>query len=279
MKVSGFTFIRNAVKYDFPLLEAIQSALPVVDEFIVNVGNSEDETLALIRSLDDPKIQIIESVWDDTLKRDGRVLGLQQDIALSQCSGDWAFLVQGDEVIHEDDLAAIREAMNQYAADERVLGLVFRVIHFKGDYWSVDPWMYRKATRVIRTNQGISSSADGCDFRTKQSSRMIKSGESGRIIPARVFHYGWVKHAEIFREKKREMEGWWHGETRSVQELDEAARLQAAFPNYAILKDYAGTHPRVMRERIDKSRRLRPRRNRWLNWEFYREVVKHGFKG
>ncbi|GJL56321.1 MAG: hypothetical protein NPIRA02_34530 [Nitrospirales bacterium] len=279
MKVSGFTFIRNAIQYDFPIIEAIQSVLPVVDEFIVNVGNSDDDTLGLIRSLDDVRIKIVESVWDDTLKHDGKILGQQQDIALSHCSGDWAFLVQGDEVIHEDDLPAIQEAMTTYMSHEHILGLVFRVIHFKGDYWSVDPWMYRKATRIIRTNRNLYSSADGCDFRTDQSSRMIKSCSSGQMIAARVFHYGWVKDHETFRAKKRVMESWWHGNTRTPEELDREAVLQAQFPNYSILKDFHGNHPCVMHPRLARAQKLRPRHNRWLNWKFYREIMQHGFKG
>jgi hypothetical protein len=111
MKVSGFTFCRNVVKFDFPVVEAITSILPVVDECIVNVGKSEDETLELVRSIKDPRIKIVESVWDETLTKDGKILGVQQDIALSHCTGDWAFLVQGDEVIHEEDLPAIKRAM------------------------------------------------------------------------------------------------------------------------------------------------------------------------
>ncbi|GJL50714.1 MAG: hypothetical protein NPIRA01_19410 [Nitrospirales bacterium] len=279
MKVSGFTFIRNAVKYDFPIIEAIQSALPIVDEFIVNVGNSEDDTLELIRSLDDKRIKIVESIWDETLKQDGRVLGMQQDIALSHCSGDWAFLVQGDEVIHEDDLPVIHDAMNAHIHRENILGLVFRVLHFKGDYWSLDPWMYRKATRVVRTNRQIQSSADGCDFRTEQVAKMIKSGPSGQVIPARVFHYGWVKDPETFRAKKRIMESWWHGNTRTPEELDQEAALQAQFPNYSILKDFNEPHPHVMQARLARAKKIRARRNRWLNWKFYREVINHGFKG
>ena len=70
MKVSGFTFVRNAVKYDYPVVESIRSILPVVDEFIVNIGRCEDGTLELIRSIGDPKIEIVESVWDATLRKD-----------------------------------------------------------------------------------------------------------------------------------------------------------------------------------------------------------------
>ena len=231
------------------------------------------------RSIEDERIKIVESVWDDTMKREGRVLGVQQDIALSHCTGDWAFLLQGDEVVHEDDLDIIKKAMEENFEKPNVLGLVFRVLHFKGDYWSTDPWMYRKATRVIRNNGCLHSTTDCCDFRTSESSRMIKSGPFGRVIPARIFHYGWVKDPEVFREKKRVMDSWWHGETLSEEEMDRRASIVAQFPNYDILKEFKHSHPKVMHPRISLTRRLRSRRNRWLNWRFYREVFLHGFKG
>ena len=94
MKVSGFTFVRNVVKYDYPVVESIRSVLPVVDEFIVNVGRCDDGTLELIRSIGDPKIRIVESVWDETLRKDGLIYAQQTNIALSHCAGDWAFYIK-----------------------------------------------------------------------------------------------------------------------------------------------------------------------------------------
>ena len=80
MKVSGFTFIRNAITYDYPIVEAIRSILPLCDEVVVAVGNSEDATLQLIQSID-PKVRIIETVWDDTVREGGRTLALETDKA------------------------------------------------------------------------------------------------------------------------------------------------------------------------------------------------------
>lgn len=51
MKVAGFTFIRNAVQFDYPVIEAITSVLPLCDEFVVAVGQSDDDTLALIEGI------------------------------------------------------------------------------------------------------------------------------------------------------------------------------------------------------------------------------------
>jgi glycosyltransferase involved in cell wall biosynthesis len=279
MKVSGFTFCRNMIKFDFPIVESIQSILPIVDEYVVNVGGSEDDTLGLIRSIRSEKIRIVESVWDDSLVKDGRIFGIQQDIALNHCTGDWAFCLQADEVVHEDDLSIIRQALEEHLNQPEVLGLVFRMLHFKGDYWSLDPWMYRKATRVIRNNRKIRSTTDCCDFQVEGSSQMIKKSPGGRMISARIFHYGWVKEPKVLREKLRFQMSRHDGDKLTASQIDERALINAQYPNYDILKEYTGTHPAVMKERLRMARRLRPRVNRWLNWKFYREVLAHGFKG
>src|SRR5438552_2969351 len=130
MKISGFTFCRNAVRYDYPLVESIRSILPVVDEFVVNVGRCDDGTLEVVRSIGDPKIRIIESVWDDTLRKGGLIYSQQTNIALSHCTGDWAFYLQADEVVHEDDLPAIVASMRTHQGNLAIKGLMFRYLHF-----------------------------------------------------------------------------------------------------------------------------------------------------
>jgi len=242
MKVSGFTFIRNAVKFDFPIVEASTSILPIVDEFVVNVGNSDDGTFERIRDIHDPRIKIVESVWDESLRKDGKIFGIQQDIALSHCSGDWAFLVQGDGVVHEDDLPIVRQALEKYDGDQNVLGLILKVIHFKGDYLSVDPWMYRKATRVIRNNRGIRSTPDCCDFRTAERSQMLKSGPYGRLINARVFQYGYVKHPKVLQEKLAYQHSRHAGERLTSEEIHLRTSILAQFPKYDVLKTFRGSH-------------------------------------
>lgn len=279
MTVNGFTFIRNAVQYDFPIVEAITAVLPVVDEFVVNVGHSEDETLELIRSIRSQKIRIIETKWDENLRTDGKIFGMQQDIALSHCTGDWALLVQGDEVLHEEDYAEIQSAMERYLKQPEVLGLVFRMVHFEGDYWSVDPWMYRKATRIVRNHCGVHSTTDCCDFITKDKGQMIKSGPHGRLIKARMFHYGWVKDPKVLQQKLQYQMSRHEGEQMSIQEMTLKAAINSEYPTYDILKNYRGTHPQVMKSRIASKTLLRPRRNRWFNPRFHKEILAHGFKG
>ena len=175
MKVSGFTFVRNVVKYDYPVVESIRSILPVVDEFIVNVGLCDDGTLELIRSIGDPKIKIVESVWDETLRKDGLIYAQQTNIALSHCTGDWAFYIQADEVVHEDDLPIIQEAMRRHLGNPAVKGLLFRYLHFIADYWSTNPWFYHKAVRIIRNNGEVESCGDAVGFHLRRRSSISRA--------------------------------------------------------------------------------------------------------
>ena len=283
MKVSGFTFCRNVVRYDYPIVESIRSILPIVDEFIVNVGRSEDGTLELVQSIGDPKIRIIESTWDEALRTGGLIYSQQTNIALAACTGDWAFYLQADEVIHEDDLPRIVRAMRNHVGKLEVLGLLFRYLHFVGDYWSINPWHYHRAVRVIRNNGELESCGDAVGFCRKADGTYLQNGPSHWLASsnARVFHYGWVKNRQTMLAKRREQLKVYYGNASSEDHarLLGQEELDLDLEHYRILKNFRGAHPKVMRSRVEKAARLAPRRNRWLNWRFYREVTRRGFRG
>ncbi len=162
MKVSAFTFIKNGEILGYPFLQSIQSILPIVDEFIINVGESEDNTLALVKSIANSKIRIIESKWNETMQDRGYVYGQQKMIAHYNCTGDWAFYVEGDEVYHENELEKIRESMKFHLNDPNVEALVFDYYHFYGNANSYlnSPGWYRSEARIIK-NSVRSYSPDG----------------------------------------------------------------------------------------------------------------------
>ena len=103
MKIAGFTIIKNAVLNDYPIVEAVKSILPVVDEMIILIGDCTDGTIELMESINDPKIKIHHSVWDPNLRTGGSVLAVETNKAMELISEDatWAFYIQGDEVVHE----------------------------------------------------------------------------------------------------------------------------------------------------------------------------------
>lgn len=281
MRVSGFTFCRNAVKYDYPLVEAIRSILPWVDEFVVNVGDCDDGTPELVERIGDPKVRILHSVWDERLREDGLVFAQQTNIALDACTGEWAFYLQADEVVHEEDIPAIWASMGQHLSNRQVLGLMFRYLHFEGDYWSVNPWGYRREIRIIRNDGRVRSHGDACGFVAVEDGVDVKRGSAGRWRRSggRIFHYGWVKAPEVLIRKVRHQITFYHGETPPPEQAHLYRMGAYNFPRYDFLREFRGSHPAIMAERVSRARRLRPRRNRWLNWRFYREVFTHGFKG
>ncbi len=281
MKISGFTFCRNAIKYDYPIIESITSILPIVDEFVVNVGLSEDGSEALIRSIPSHKIRVIQSIWNEEIRKDGLIFSEQTNIALRQCTGDWAFYLQADEVVHEDDLPGLVQMMSKVLAMPEILGLNFRYLHFYGDYHSLNPWFYRRAVRIIRNNGAVESFGDAVGFCVKRTNEFLHPKDKRKCLPsgARIFHYSYVKESNVLNEKIRYQASRHHGDAIPEDQARRLAKDQFEFDRYEIMKEFRGTHPRVMHERISKAKRLRARRNRWLNWKFYQEVFTHGFKG
>jgi glycosyltransferase involved in cell wall biosynthesis len=156
MKVSEFTFLRDGQKLGYPFVESIRSVLPIVDEFVVALGPCEDETERMLREIGDPKIRILPTQWNERIKNDysikGFVYGQQKSIAFFNCTGDWAFYLEDDEVIHESELAKIRAAMEQHLDDPRIEALAFDYLHFYGNAntiaWS--PRWYRSEVRILR---------------------------------------------------------------------------------------------------------------------------------
>jgi hypothetical protein len=245
MKVSGFTFIRNAVKYDYPFEATLRSILPLCDELVVCVGNSEDETLALVQSIDSSKIKIIHSVWDDNLKKGGEVLAIETNKALAAVAADsdWAFYIQGDEVIHENDYDAIRNAMKKYKDDKNVECLVFNYLHFYGNYKYVADsrsW-YRREMRIIKNDKSIESFRDAQGFR--RNGKRLK----GKLIDARIYHYGWVKNPYLQKQKIYDFK------TLYSDDKEKLVLAQTELYDYKkidSLKLFTGTHPTVIQKRI-----------------------------
>ncbi len=268
------------IELDYPVVESVTSVLPLVDEFVFAAGDSRDETTALVKSIPSPKIKIIHTVWDDSLRRDGMIFSQQANLAFRECTGDWAIFLNADEVIHERDYEAIRNSIRKYHETKQILGLMFRYYHFDGDYWSTNPWRYHREIRAVRNDGRVEPCADMSGFRCVRDKVYLKSGPADRwaYSGAYIYHYGWVrKNAAIMLERNRRLESYYHSD--SYIRDNYAGKIEFEYEYYDALKEFRGKHPAVMKARVAGARRLRRRRNRWLNLRFYREVFTHGFKG
>ncbi len=247
MKVSGFTFIRNAVKYDYPIAESVKSILPVCNEYVIALGDSSDKTRELIESIGSSKIKIIDTVWDNNLREGGRILAQQTDIALSQTEGEWCFYLQADEVVHEKHLEKIYKTMENYTNNKKVEGLLFRYTHFYGnyDYTGSSRRWYRNEIRIVRNNIGVQSYKDAQGFR--------RNGRKINVVPvdAEIYHYGWVKPPGTMQSKMKYFHSLWHPDEWVNKEMGGEENYD--FSNIDELKEFSGTHPEVMKNRISGS--------------------------
>lgn len=267
MKVSGFTFVKNAVKYGYPVVESITSLLPIVDEMIVCLGDSDDETNGLIESIESDRIKIIHSVWDKGLREEGKVLAVETNKAMDATASDsdWLFYIQADEVLHEDYHPAILAAMGKYKDDNRVEGLLFNYHHFYGSYQFIGDgrrW-YSKEIRVIKNNKQIRSYRDAQGFRLDDRKLNVK------LIDAYIYHYGWVRNPVEMLKKYADFGKLWHA-GKDYDAWTEKIKKKSAHFDYSkidSITEFTGTHPKVMDRLVNNE-----------DWTFDADVNKKNFK-
>ena len=268
MKVTGFTFVRNAIRNDYPVLESLRSLLPLCDEVVVAVGRSDDDTLGLIRDLNSPKIRIVETVWDDTLREGGRVLAQETDKALAAvpADSDWAIYLQADEVLHEQDYEAIRAGLARYRDAPDVDGLLLSYQHFYGtyDYVGDNPRWYRREVRVVRPGRQVYSYRDAQGFRRADDQKLRV-----KLLPATVYHYGWVKQPTAMQHKNQTFGRLWHSDEYMARHVadEKQAAAEYDFSQIDSLQPFAGTHPAVITARIARQ-----------NWRYAHDPARNRYR-
>jgi glycosyltransferase involved in cell wall biosynthesis len=249
MTISGFTFMKNTSKLFYPLKESIESILPIVDEFVVLLGDcdADDETLEILQTMECDKIKIYHSIWDRETYPNAGIYAQQTDEAMKYCSGDWLFYLQSDEVVHERYLDTIKSACEHYKEDKRIEGLLFQYHHFWGDfdhYHKSHGW-YKREIRIVKN--GIK---DLHSFRDAQSFRVMPNfngvdyyGEEGSrklnvaLLDAYINHYGWVRPPRIMKMKSH------------TGEMLEGYYDYGAMRDVALFED---SHPAVMDEWMER---------------------------
>lgn len=251
MHVTGFTIVRNAVKYDYPVIESISSVLPLCDEFLILAGNSDDNTTELIRnSLPSNKIRIVNSIWDESIRKGGKLLAQETNKAILEIpeKSNWAFYIQADEVLHEKYLEPLKKEMIRWKDDPRVQGLLFDYIHFFGsyDYIADSRNWYRKEVRIIRPGIGIKSWKDAQGFRLHEKPLNVKPANAG------IYHYGWVKPPDKQQEKQKYFNKLWHDDKWIQTNVSEAKAFDYSIVDSVRLFDES--HPEIMKIRVSNAK-------------------------
>lgn len=263
MKISGFTIIKNAIINDYPIVEAITSILPIVDEMIVLVGDSDDATKDLVATIKNEKIKIFDSVWDKSLRKGGKVLAVETDKAfkLIDPESTWAFYIQADEAVHEKYFPAIIEACEKHKDDLRVEGLLFKYLHFYGtyDYVGDSRQWYNREIRIIRNDKSISAYRDAQGFRKGKTKLKVK------LIDAFIYHYGWVKSPAQMKKKMKEVSKYWQEESDDWKEYMKSEDY-FNYDDFESLVKFTDTHPAVLKKRIAQQ-----------NWQVELDLSKKNF--
>jgi hypothetical protein len=258
MTISGFTFLRNAHKLYYPVLESIKSILNYVDEYVIALGegDADDTTLELLKSINSDKIKIVHSQWDTEKYPSGTVYAQQTDLAKQHCSGDWLFYLQADEVIHQYDIPEIVAACKKYTHNTAVEGFVFNYLHFWGDYdhYFADHSWYKKEIRIIRNLPDIHSWRDAQSFRVYEDNpenvdylqRKYTRPLQCILLNARVFHYGWVRPPKTMFKKNIGAQNLYNNQTASIE------LTYYDYGRMDFCKVFTHSHPAVMAETIAK---------------------------
>ncbi len=262
MKISGFSYVRNGFDYGVPFIEAIKSALPICDEFIIAVGDSTDGTREAIVNLNSDKIKIIDTIWDSNLKTGGQIFAQQTNIALDQITGDWAFHIQADEVIHENQISNIKKAIEQFDGDSHVEGFILPFLQFWGgyNYYRNTRRVHNFEVRIFRHHLGVRSYRDSQGFRKYTSIEAYQNGsEKGKklrvkLIDATVYHYNGVRPPVSFR-KKAQMFGEQYHDKEAVEK--QLTKTNYDWNNVDRVVLFKGTHPCYMHEKVNHQ-----------NWEY-----------
>lgn len=260
MKISGFSMVRNGVKLYYPIVEMIKSILPIVDEFVIAIGKGDDDTREKVEGINDPKIKIIDTVWDLEKYPRGMENAHQTDIAKNACSGDWLFYLQADEVVHEKYLDNIKTACEKYLNDKEIEGLLFKYRHFWGDYdhYHAGHGWYPHEIRIVRNDPDLHSwesaqsfrripDFNGINYRQQEGTHKLKVA----LIDAYVYHYGWVRPPNLMVNKKKALDTVHKGEKR-VAEMYKGKSDEFDYGPLDRLAVFNETHPAVMSEMISK---------------------------
>lgn len=246
MKIYGIAFIKNGVKFDYPFKESLGSLLPLVDKIYINVGISDDGTLEEIKKF--PKLEIVEVDWNDHRTDKGKILSDMTNIAINKMREEvkdenaWAFYLQSDEVIHEDDYKTILNDI-QKANDEGCDVIKFRYLHFWQSHTkiAINKNWYPEEIRAFKVKSPIVSYGDAQSFEHYQKPY---------LSDAHIWHYGHVRDEKAYKAKMNRMSHYYHNGFDHYRKAIKNSIKALLFPEKTV--SFYGRHPSIMFNRIQK---------------------------
>ncbi len=269
MMISAFTIIKNAIKFDYPIVESVDSLLPFVDEYIINIGKSDDRTRELLKKKfgQEPKVKMFDSNWEDS-SQGTKFFSSQTNLALERCSGDWVFYLQADECIHELNGPKLKDWAERAEA-ENAQGVTFKYFHFEKNFHLLRPTYtdggdsYDKEIRFFKNDGRLVSFGDGQSFAFTEDLMDARGPQPALHRPERfvdspmhIYHYGYVKDPKRLLEKKKHLSDFYNVSEPSRQEKIEENDGKYVYREK--LTTFLGSHPAVMTKRINEFNKKYP---------------------
>ncbi|MFW5887248.1 MAG: hypothetical protein ACOCUH_00460 [Bacteriovoracia bacterium] len=243
MQLFGFTLLRNGAKYDYCYKESLRSLGAVCEKVYLAFDRGEDNTEETLKDLE--FLKIIPSTWDMSKREGGLMLSIQTNVALDALRKDygdkndtWGFYLQCDEVLHEEDYELIKADV-QKAQEQGFDTVAFRYLHFWDNHHSlaINKKWYPQEIRCVKLNSNIESWGDAQSFRNYK--KVYYSD-------ARIFHYGHVREADKYVQKKHDIMELYHTEDK----IKKYRKRERRFDKMTKTLLFFGNHPALMKDRI-----------------------------
>lgn len=279
VSIYGFGLIKNGVKFDFPFQESISSMLPVTDKVFYNYGPCEDSTLDVLKSFPSEKLVICEKSWDDNRTDGGHILSDMTNYALNSLRSAlnpitdkdaWAIYLQSDEIFHENDLELLKSDI-QKANDNGNDALKFRYLHFWQSHnkIAVNKKWYPHEVRAIKVFQ-----KDGANIESWGDAQGFRNFHSPMYTETTIYHYGHVREEKAYEEKMDRMRQYYHPK----EGFEKFVRKWKKKDENTITLNFYGTHPKVMKERMDRLGGIFSKKNQDAVAIFSKDKVSAEFK-
>lgn len=272
--LGAYQFIRNGVEYDYPFIESLKSALPFADQIVICECQSTDNTLELLKQFQEEnkeKVVIVHRPWVKHFTE----LSSLGNYASTFLETDWKWQIQSDEVIHENQVENIKTWLNMIQKhDMRITALTTKYLHFLANYFTLFPFCYEEIVRIHKRGSSWRLVGDACQL----DGGNVKEVLNTDIL---VYHYGKVHEGKKGFKKEVDFQnlftdiGFPDPKMKEMKDKfgEEYCDYLYLFENHIKennIKKFEGTHPSVMKKRIEEFREG--------GWEQFISKMKEGLK-
>lgn len=203
----------DCITQDYCVEESILSVAPICDEICVSAGWSNDGTVELLEEINkktNSKMTINVSKWT----YDRTILARKKNEAIAGLKTDWILFLDADEIMHENELQAIKDLTNTMSNS----CYNFQMNHYYGlPHWKMnkDSGWYQEFNRLHQRKMNLYFSDDGhCVDALMHNNMSVPT--SGIRTNITVHHYGHMRDAKAMALKTSRIEGYYRNKPETM---------------------------------------------------------------